>query len=591
VGPRRGAYASIVVAALVAACATAQPSLPPATGEPSAPGSASVTPAASVAVDPGLWSAPADPLDVTVETDASARVEKAVEAAGATLEAVGADGSRYTLTIPRQRAWQPTAISMAPITSISGRGKTAGPGVVFGVQLGPSGLQLYPDASLRIEPAISLDDQAIVYFGYEGEGADAGTVVPDLREAGHVLAIDQFSGAGIVRRTAPATGVDDEGGMYEVLFDQLASRVAANRLSHVVARQLAIHRNAAILGVELDDTTADQSEAWQESYLSEVIEPLIRVAENPAATCEQAGEAVASLMGAARQRALLGVGDDDEAMTRVTRAYEDAALRVEPLVEAACRRDAARACRESGDPGDVVRRALVEMRAKALLGAASDAQLDAVTEAYRAILRWCAVYELKWTSTVSIESPEYTIKSVIDGHMTVRLVEDDTGDLGSNRIEGKTESALLPFLTSVQCRSIADITCAPGAVPQAPTSGVATELQIRAISTTQVGGQPIIRTIGENKLVLEFGPSPMVLTMLIKTDAGTVTLRLEIYKAPYSVAHAPDLVGGILRITDWDHVGHPLMFKKTYAGTRSRDGVKYSDSTVFTFTHTPDPAT
>jgi hypothetical protein len=31
------------------------------------------------------------------------------------------------------------------------------------------------------------------------------------------------------------------------------------------------------------------------------------------------------------------------------------------------------------------------------------------------------------------------------------------------------------------------------------------------------------------------------------------------------------------------------MFKKTYAGARSRDGAKYSDSTVFTLTHTPDP--
>jgi len=368
--------------------------------------------------------------------------------------------------------------------------------------------------------------------------------------------------------------------------------MAADRLSRVVARDLAEERQRALLGGEpREGGGIALTVEWQQSYLTRVIEPLIAVAAHPAATCDQAAEAAAALMGAERQRALLGVGDDDAALAQVIAAYRAAAERLEPLLEAACRRDAARACRETGDLIDVVRRGYVEVRSKALLGGSTDAQLDASMEAYLAILRWCGVYELTWTSTGQIKNKRYTIDSVIQGHMTLRYDESGSGDVGDIRLKGATTSQLNPFLMSVACQSFQNrLVCPPGADRKAPTTGLVTELQLRTVSTTQVGGQPIIRTQGEDRLVLEFGPSAMVLHSSITAPTGNVPVPLEIYLAPWTVAHKPDVVGLVVRITDWEHVGHPLMFKKTYSGSRGQDESTFSDSTTFEFTHTPDPA-
>jgi len=418
-----GATASALVSPPAEASAVVAP------GTPGAPTEGAPTEGA-LQIDAAVWNTPADPLHVDVELEAAAAATQTIGAGGGSVAAVGGDGTRYTLTIPAQRQWSPTKITLTPITTLSAGGKAAGPGVVFGVQLEPGGLELYPDASLVIEPATSLDDQAIVYFGYDGAGEDAGLQVPDLRAPGHVLALSHFSGAGIVRRTGPPGGAADESGVYEVLADQVASRVAADRLAHVMAQELARERDAQLAGQEVDhQTLVNTLAAVQASYLSEVIEPLIAVASHAAATCEQATEAVAAVFQAARQRELLGAGDDQAAMARVIEAFDAAAERLVPLVEAACRRDAARSCRETGDLLDVVRRNYAERRAKGILGGASEAELDAGTEAYTAILRWCGVYELTWTSTGLIDAKLYTVSSVFDGHMTLRYVEDAAGDL------------------------------------------------------------------------------------------------------------------------------------------------------------------
>ena len=227
----------------------------------------------------------------------------------------------------------------------------------------------------------------------------------------------------------------------------------------------------------------------------------------------------------------------------------------------------------------------------ALLGFTSDALLQAVLEAYKAILRWCGVYELAWVSKGKIVNPQYTISSTIEGHMTLRYVDDETGDINKVRLEGATASALVPFLSHVTCKSYENrMLCPPGADLEAPTTGVVTELQLRVTVKDPVGGRQILRTIGENKLVLDFNPSAMVLQTSVTTPAGNISVPLEIYKAPWFVAHRPDVVDDVFRITDWVRANHPLMFTKTYAATRGKDDSTFSDSTEFRFTHTPDPA-
>jgi len=149
----------------------------------------------------------------------------------------------------------------------------------------------------------------------------------------------------------------------------------------------------------------------------------------------------------------------------------------------------------------------------------------------------------------------------------------------------------VPFLTHIACTSYEDrMVCPPGATQRSPSSGVVTDLEIRVTYTAVIDGKTTPKTQGDNRLLLEFAPSAMELDAYFKTPKGNITTPLEIYKAPWVVAHEPDLVDTVFRISDWDRVGHPLMFKKIYKGSRGLEGVKYTDSTEFQFTHTPDTA-
>lgn len=76
--------------------------------------------------------------------------------------------------------------------------------------------------------------------------------------------------------------------------------------------------------------------------------------------------------------------------------YETAQEQVVDLVAAACRREAVKDCMETGNLVAVVSRAYGEARAKALLGVLGDLDYEVLLEAYRAILRWCGVYELAY---------------------------------------------------------------------------------------------------------------------------------------------------------------------------------------------------
>ena len=69
---------------------------------------------------------------------------------GGTLQATGADGTVYSLTIPSGALLVETAITMTPIVSISGGDLPSAS--LLGVDLQPSGLRLYEFADLSIAP-------------------------------------------------------------------------------------------------------------------------------------------------------------------------------------------------------------------------------------------------------------------------------------------------------------------------------------------------------------------------------------------------------------------------------------------------------
>src|SRR5205085_4920889 len=106
--------------------------------------------------DPGAGVAP----QVSVRIDDTRRVRALVDAKGGVVETTGADGTRYTLTIPAGALASPETVRVAPLLAVAGLGGVAG------VSLLPAGLRLLAPATLAVAPA-----RAAVGFAFRGGGA------------------------------------------------------------------------------------------------------------------------------------------------------------------------------------------------------------------------------------------------------------------------------------------------------------------------------------------------------------------------------------------------------------------------------------
>jgi hypothetical protein len=131
---------------------------------------------------------------VVISVDEARAATKSVPPGGGTLQATGADGTVYSLTIPSGALLVDTTITMTPIVSISG-GDLPG-GSVLGVDLQPSGLRLYEFADLSIAPPQLGPTAHVAGFSYEGDGDDLHRY-PAALEGGQILLhVIHFSGAG-----------------------------------------------------------------------------------------------------------------------------------------------------------------------------------------------------------------------------------------------------------------------------------------------------------------------------------------------------------------------------------------------------------
>jgi hypothetical protein len=135
-----------------------------------------------------------NPANATVTSDASRAASTRMTTGGGTMEATGADGTIYTLTLPANALVADTTITMTPLTDVAGLDLSGGRFV--GVQLEPEGLRFFQDVILRISPPEGAHHSA-VGFSYHGAGSEIHRVPltpsPDLLEI-HLM---HFSGAAI----------------------------------------------------------------------------------------------------------------------------------------------------------------------------------------------------------------------------------------------------------------------------------------------------------------------------------------------------------------------------------------------------------
>lgn len=145
------------------------------------------------------FNGPPNPLDVQAHTDGSRRATATIGLAGGTLEATGADGTRYTLTVPAGALLSDAQISMTPIVSIEGLPFSGG--LAAGVQLEPSGLRFGDFVTLEIDGHPPVSAQAETGFLYQQDGEELQLYPVDEDPASTTLEVMHFSGVGIARGT------------------------------------------------------------------------------------------------------------------------------------------------------------------------------------------------------------------------------------------------------------------------------------------------------------------------------------------------------------------------------------------------------
>lgn len=116
---------------------------------------------------------------------------------GGTVEATGADGTEYTLTLPADALVEETEISLTPIIRIDDLPMSGG--FVAGVHFEPSGLELFRTAILTTTPPAELSlgaDEALTGFVYDGSGENLALTLAEAAESSFSLPVDHFSGGG-----------------------------------------------------------------------------------------------------------------------------------------------------------------------------------------------------------------------------------------------------------------------------------------------------------------------------------------------------------------------------------------------------------
>jgi len=243
---------------------------------------------------PAIFAPTRPPIDLTVTLDPGTAVSAAIPIDGGDIEATGADGTVYHLSIPDDALVEETEIQMTPVASLDGL--PTGGTVSYAVQLAPDGLQLFDFATLTITPSAELPIEEQLPFGYDGDGKGLFIATPVVDEPAIQLLIQHFSGYGVSKGLLADIEPERErlGGSEE------------RRLQSQVAEALGRERQRQLLGGEEDLDIAELFGSAFAEYERTVVEPRVRAAGE---SCAKGRLALETVLGLERQKQLIGMSD------------------------------------------------------------------------------------------------------------------------------------------------------------------------------------------------------------------------------------------------------------------------------------------
>ena len=349
-----------------------------------------------------IFTAPANPLKITLELDAGLASSATISAVnGGTLNATGADGTAYSLVIPPNALAQDTLITMTPVKSITDLSFSGGLGGA--VRFEPEGLYFYKEAILSITPVKNIPIENQIMFGFDSNGSDVHLAMPVVSSNAIQIRLEHFSGAGV------GNGVSAE---KAAIYNRMADS-AENRLTSEMADALSRERQRQLLGIDNgEDVTATMTYALSR-YENDVLKPRMKAAMSTSGTCADAKRAIQSLLGWERQRQLLGVSDDSVDMSGLM----DAAGRK-------CADEEYKMCEEQHVIVRILPFVLGLERQMQLLGIVSDdAPSNALLQYAWGLVEKCFRFDLKFESAAQFDDGvgsghQSSVKSTVPIRMT-----------------------------------------------------------------------------------------------------------------------------------------------------------------------------
>lgn len=308
----------------------------------------------------------------TYTLDALRAVSAAVDPAGGTLSVTGADGTKFTLTVPAGALLEPRIITMTPLASLSGIPEGT---LVAGVDIQPGGLELTKWATLDIVPAAGAqptpDELALTIAT---SGAQVLLAMVDLDVTRTRLYLDHFSAWTI------ANVRDRE---RALIFQQKVDE--AIQLTVRLRRTLAQHRQKQLARGETPSSAEDAFEAQVTDAYERAVVPALDTAEllaQEGASAEVVAPGIEAVLGWLRTADLF-LADDYLKSERL-----DAGSRLEAIIVKVAGNALAR-CKAEPTPRYV--REFYEMARQVALWGADD---------YLETLDWESCKGYSWAGTI-----------------------------------------------------------------------------------------------------------------------------------------------------------------------------------------------
>jgi hypothetical protein len=203
-----------------------------------------------------------DPVDVTVRTDDKRASSAVVSSAGGSVSALGADGTKFTLTFPKGAIQGAEKITLTPVSTADGLPFSGG--LTGAVQMAPEGLRLFAPAVLRIESPKTSAAKGFetVAFAYRENGKGLYLAPAEVKNGALSMEVWHFSGGG----GAQATPVEIQTQQTQHV-PSVAEDASTQRIREYIGRQ----RDAEMTGQEPDPNLPNQIQDYlQESYDSGV---------------------------------------------------------------------------------------------------------------------------------------------------------------------------------------------------------------------------------------------------------------------------------------------------------------------------------